>query len=290
MAEPTRSIRPDRISRSAALLGAATAFLAAAGLIAPPAVARDVEGITLTAKKPRVQKQYPPIPGQRSNPSMLDWNLDECRTAEYCDLITITFDPGRPNGHLTKLRIEWRESQSIEARLYEDRALEVGEDDQDRMVTDLRQGTSNDPAVSVLEGTVVDLQKGKWPLAVMCFTSTCDFPHTLKATIEFEELFTPSPETEPSFTPFTPPPEESPSPPPQPSAGGPLPPDPALTPGADGRARTRSLDPVPLGQQAEPPSNRVTDITNITLAFLLVAVLLGGSVMVAIRIRRDLRR
>lgn len=254
----------------------------AGALLVPiaPVQAREVPGITITPKHLSETLRFTGPPDARPAPAIGDWNLETCKTATWCDAFPLSFDPGKPNGHRTLMRIEWGTDADYVARFYSKDGKEL--------LAELSNVDRQGQTTKVSEQLYVDLQKDSYFFAVACKIGTCNGGYDFTVAVLYEQGYVPPPVVS-TFTP-TPSVTAQPSPTEAPTETAEPSPEPVLTPGKDGPARARLIQALPVSQQAKQPSNRMNTVTNLVLAFLLAGVLGGGGVVVAVRIRRDLRR
>lgn len=259
-----------------ALIGAATLVLA---LVAGAASARELPGFTITKAHSEETRHFTGPDTARPSLAVGDWTFDECKTATWCDAFPIAFDAGKANGHRTLLRMEWPTSADYEPRFFT-------ADGKTSLATlsNVQEPGNNKKIKQTL---YVDLQKGDYAMAIACYVDPCNQGYSFTVRIIYEKGYvppsddeSPQPTVAPSPTSTDTPGEEASD---EPS------PDPVATAGADGPGQSRVIDGLAVSQQAKPPSNRMTSITNLVLVILLALVLGGGGITVAVRIRRDLR-
>jgi hypothetical protein len=242
--------------------------------ITPAAIGAEGEGVTLSDKSLHVKKDYPPIPGQSPQTTVLEMTLDACRSSAAGVVIEITFklDPSRFSQ--TNLAVSWPapEADDVDLYLYDEAGETVG------------QGATTEHPEKI---GLADVSSGSLFLCVLNYSGP-NAGFTLEATSRYVSVYerTPEPAT-PRPTPRpTPKPLKTAAPTPTPAPATPTP-EPVDTPGADGPSTDQKLTAFSGGTQAKPPDDGPRT-AQIVFGALTGAIVLSGITLVALRIRRDL--
>ncbi len=250
--------------------------------------AAEAEGFTISHNRTKAQKSFPAIPGTyesvqgRVLPPEEIKTLEHCRSnsQDYAVAVRMTMDQKHENGHITYVRLWWP-------------GLEDGSND---VIMYLFDGEQTEPIAQSQNQTeepreveIFDLPNGNFWVCVWNFDGP-NQGYTIQAEVEFLERYEPV-EPDPTPTPVRPTPVPTPSPVPTPRPT-PVPPDPTptpeaiATPGPDGPTSAKDLPVVVAGRQAVPGEDQGRG-WRILFTTLTVLILVAGSVMVALRIRRD---
>lgn len=222
----------------------------------------------------RFEKTYGPIPGM--TPNVFDPTLEECKASLACDVIDLQLAPDRAAGHKTTIEIVWPDpthSNDLDLWMYDANGDLVD-----------RAATSANPERVKL----VDLPAATYHLAIWNWAGQ-NAGYTLRAELVTIPLPDPRPAAPaPPVRKADPPVARvaaRPAPEPAPVAAAPLIPAEQVTvPGADGPGAEFGLQTLASARQAQPIRPSRLPLAAAVVVFVAAA----GSVLVAVRIRREL--